>query len=109
VVPDQYGDPEQEKIADAYVDDAHRIVACVNKCAGFSTEALESPLFVLTDVARDLQELSVKYETVLEQRDELLTSLKEIHGIMIDGQSSYKWFEAFKVADTAITKFKEYK
>jgi len=88
---------------------ARRIVACVNKCAGLSTEALESPLFVLTDVARDFQELSVKYEKLLEQQDELLNALDRVHYTMSDVQSTYKWMEAREIAGSTLRKFKEYK
>jgi len=57
-------------------ENARRIVACVNACAGLSIEGLESPLFVLTDVARDIQYLSFRYGKALEQRDELLELIK---------------------------------
>jgi len=109
VVRDGFGDPEQEKIADAYADDARRIVACVNKCAGLSTEALESPLFVLTDVARDFQELSMRYGKLLEQQDELLNALDRVYYTMSNVQSTYKWIEAREIAGSTLRKFKEYK
>ncbi len=51
-------------------DDARRIVACVNFCAGVSTENLENNEKLLW--------LAEQYNTVKTQRDELLTALEEI-------------------------------
>ena len=48
--------------------DARRIVACVNACAGISTENLEDNLPV--------KELARRYNKALRQRDELLAALE---------------------------------
>lgn len=50
------------------VANARRIVACVNSCAGISTENLEDNLPV--------KELADRYNAVLKQRDELLEALE---------------------------------
>ncbi|OZA27567.1 MAG: hypothetical protein B7X93_08820 [Hydrogenophilales bacterium 17-61-9] len=49
---------------------ARRIVACVNACAGISAENLEDNLPV--------KELALRYNAVLQQRDETLALLQEI-------------------------------
>jgi hypothetical protein len=51
-------------------EDARRIVACVNACAGISTENLEDNL--------PLKELAHRYNKTLKQRDKLLTALKRL-------------------------------
>jgi hypothetical protein len=48
---------------------ARRIVACVNACAGISTENLEENLPV--------KELALRYNAALKQRDELLQSFNQ--------------------------------
>lgn len=49
---------------------ARRIVACVNACAGVSTENLEDNAPVL--------ELALRYNAVIKQRDDLLALMIEI-------------------------------
>lgn len=49
-----------------------RIVACVNACAGISTENLKENLPV--------KELARRYNAVIRQRDELLAVLETEHG-----------------------------
>ena len=49
-------------------NDARRVVACLNACAGISTENLEDNLPV--------KELADRYNAVLKQRDELLEALE---------------------------------
>lgn len=62
-------------------EDARRIVACVNACAGISTEGLESGKWTVTVVARELL-------VVIEQRDQLLEALKfMVERFDIDGCS----------------------
>lgn len=51
-------------------DDARRIVACVNACAGISTENLEDN--------KPLIELAMAYNVALRQRDELLAAAEAI-------------------------------
>ena len=42
LVPDNNGEATQNLIANASENDARRIVACVNACAGIETETIES-------------------------------------------------------------------
>jgi len=56
---------------------ARRIVACVNACAGIPTEALDAG--VLHDIGDELQ-----------QRDELLATLKEINAIALHETMSFE-------------------
>ena len=42
LVPDNNGEATQDLIANASENDARRIVACVNACAGIETETIES-------------------------------------------------------------------
>ena len=49
--------------------DARRIVACVNACAGISTENLEDNV--------PIKELARRYNETLKQRDELLAALEQ--------------------------------
>ena len=61
-------------LADMCCDDqkanARRIVACVNACAGISTENLEDN--------KPLIELAMAYNVALRQRDELLAFAEEV-------------------------------
>lgn len=61
-----YGDAERKKA------DARRIVACVNACAGISTENLEA--LVGTSI---LARANRHFDTAIKQRDELLDALEE--------------------------------
>lgn len=54
-------------------EDARRIVACVNACAGISTENLEDN--------KPIIELANAYNVALRQRDELLAALEYIRGL----------------------------
>ncbi len=56
---------------------ARRIAACVNACAGISTENLEDNLPV--------KELADRYNAVLKQRDMLLEAIEKIAKTEIDG------------------------
>lgn len=58
-------------------DDARRIVACVNACAGISTENLEENLPV--------KELARRYNKTLRQRDKLLAALVHIQQVACSG------------------------
>lgn len=53
---------------DASPEDARRIVACWNACAGISTENLEEN--------HSVKWLAEQYNTAVNQRDELLAELK---------------------------------
>lgn len=66
---------------------ARRIVACVNACAGISTELLECPGGNVAKVAGRL----------MKQRDELLASLTEIAELDI-----LKYHHAYAIAKGAI-------
>lgn len=54
-------------------NDARRVVACLNACAGISTENLEDNLPV--------KELADRYNAVLKQRDELLAALEAVQAV----------------------------
>ena len=55
-------------------DTARRIVACVNACAGITTEALERELAEEHGFVRAFQR---EREKLIEQRDELLAALRD--------------------------------
>ena len=76
-------------------DNARRIVACVNACAGIPTELLEAGNGV-ADAVRHFQ----------IQRDELLAALKEISQIAnkMDGQDWDEIEAARIIANSAIAK-----
>ena len=80
------------------IADAERIVACVNACAGISTEALE-------EAARSGKRVS---EMLLQQRDDLLRALKGLVDLD-DGDESFAWdYEAeFEAGRAAIAKVKQ--
>ena len=67
--------------------DARRIVACINACAGISTEQLECPGGNVAKVAGRL----------MKQRDELLAALTEIAELDI-----LKYHHAYAIAKGAI-------
>ena len=72
-------------------DNARRIVACVNFCAGISTENLEDnePLSWLTE----------QYNAVKDQRDELLAALQGMIDIANDSQGVAGYHLNGEVAD----------
>lgn len=59
-----------DRTIDTDYENARRIVACVNACAGISTENLEDNLPVL--------QLARRYNQTLKQRDELLAAAEAI-------------------------------
>lgn len=71
---DEHGEKEEISFPEMSGEDARRIVACVNACAGMPTDDLEEMVKqggnvrVLADFANDL----------LQQRDKLLAALEEI-------------------------------
>lgn len=73
---------------------ARRIVACVNACAGISTENLEENLPV--------KELARRYNETLKQRDELLYALERIAA----GPGDNRLLTAIQWAKDAIEKVK---
>ena len=63
------GDKDGGTIGEIYTeDDASRIVACVNACAGLPTEVLER---------YKLGVIGVDYKSTKQQRDELLAALEQ--------------------------------
>ena len=64
-------DPEGTPVAILSWDDYIRARACVNACAGISTDNLEENLPV--------KELARRYNAALRQRDELLAALKSVN------------------------------
>lgn len=81
---------EDDLLAFAFsTEDARRIVACVNACAGIPTELIEQGGFAAVPVAT--------HREVKQQRDELLAALKESQEFMEycwrDVQMSYYAFE----------------
>jgi hypothetical protein len=54
--------------------DARRAVACVNACAGFTTEAIEKQIEAGSGIIRAFQ---VERDALKKQRDELLATLKK--------------------------------
>lgn len=57
-----------EMMPDQQRENARRIVACINACSGFSTEALEAQVLAGRGIIRAFQ----------DQRDDLIAALKEI-------------------------------
>lgn len=53
---------------------ARRIVACVNACAGISTEVLEQGIDAVFGLAHDMRQ---ERNALVRQRDELLTALEK--------------------------------
>jgi len=51
--------------------DVRRVWACVNACAGSSTEALEE----MVDSGRSVANMAMLYERAMDQRDEMLRCL----------------------------------
>lgn len=78
---------------DVTEDNARRIVACVNFCAGISTENLEGNEKLLW--------LAEQYNAVKLQRDELLAALDEISKL-----PSYRQDECSEMARDATVKAK---
>lgn len=56
-------------------EDARRIVACVNACAGISTEQLDSWASMGRPILQSLKELKDEADREAEQRDALLEAL----------------------------------
>lgn len=63
------------------IEDARRIVACVNACAGISTEWLEKNAAMLQSMAEDIQNVSCQLDEAKAQRDELLAEVEEWRAI----------------------------
>ncbi len=77
--------PNGEPVAVCYCNDesgddakenARRIVACVNACAGISTANLEENI--------PIKELASRYNEALQQRDTLLAALKKLSGMKLN-------------------------
>jgi hypothetical protein len=77
----EIADRNQNRICfDVTEDDARRIVACVNACAGMETELLEN-VAMLGETLLARFELLKKQEAKLKsQRDELLAALEDLVG-----------------------------
>lgn len=56
-------------------DDAQRIVACVNACAGIPTGALED---MVTPIRQHLNSADIHAAKLVKQRDELLAALEKL-------------------------------
>ena len=83
------------------VANARRIVACVNACAGISTENLEDNLPV--------KELADRYNAALKQRDMLLDVLKQIAKVETHGgdiSSSWTLISVKHLAQGVVEKVK---
>ena len=95
-------------------DDAHRIVACVNACAGipdpekFVNDARFYSHETVTAIVKERDELMINLRCALEQRDELLRALKGLVDLD-DGDESFAWdHEAeFEAGRAAIAKVKQ--
>ena len=76
---------------DEWEDNARRIVACVNACAGIDTDELESlPRGLLTDPSCD--QYAADNATLCAQLDELLAAANNLHDVM----GRYHTEQAFK-------------
>lgn len=60
------------------LENARRIVACVNACEGISTEQLDSWLCMSRPIRKSLEELKAEADREGKQRDELLAALQRI-------------------------------
>lgn len=79
---------------------ARRIVACINACAGFSTEDLEiAP-------EKSLHNLALFSKQLNEQREELLEALENMVSMMDSGDEHGHGSEWYKKAKSAIAKAK---
>ena len=67
------------------LDNARRIVACVNACAGISTENLEDN--------KPIIELARAYNEALRQRDDLLAALEAMRSVCFDRRKAVEEFE----------------
>ena len=83
---------------DEYTANARRIVACVNKCAGFTTAKLEGDDLVL--VPRD------EFRGTLQQRDELLKAAKSARRALAHANENCHglYSDAYDEISEAITK-----
>ena len=74
------------------IENARRIVACVNACAGVRTEALEHRAHLLKAVDDDIAQLTA-------QRDQLLVALQGMIDITNDSQGVAGYHLSGEVAD----------
>lgn len=96
---------------------ARRIVACVNACAGISTEILESPSWKIAmqsslSMWQSYCEKKMQLEDAIEQRDELLAALQTFVDEHEECTDAADWMafmcstEALHVAEEAIASVK---
>ena len=81
---------------------ARRIVACVNACAGISTEVLEQGIDAVFGLAHNMRQ---ERNALVRQRDELLTALESI--LAADAsENDHEYYRALDLARAAIAKVK---
>lgn len=64
--------------ASEQIENARRIVACVNACAGIKTEKLEAVAFLSPHLPDGLKDKAIDYAELLQQRDKLLAALNDL-------------------------------
>ena len=89
-------------------ENARRIVACVNACAGIPSEDLERYYNAGGGIDEAMEEASLRDQVcVVKQRDELLAALSELTstvGLAIDGATGW---DAHKNARALLARLKE--
>lgn len=89
-------------------EDARRLVACVNACAGIPTEDLERYYNAGSGLDEAMEEASLRDQVcVVRQRNELLQALSELTstvGLAIDGSTGW---DAHKNARALLARLKE--
>ena len=84
---------------------ARRIVACVNACAGYSTDALESGISVVRTAQKNMEARALAEA----QRDELAAALRgfvdsTLYGAAHDARRAHEFRPLFDAARSALAK-----
>ncbi len=69
-------------------ENARRIIACVNACAGIETDKLEAVAFLYPHLPAGLKDSAIEYSEIKSQRDELIAAIKQTldeNGHLADG------------------------
>lgn len=97
---------DRDAISERIKEDARRIVACVNACAGMETEILEN-MTILGNTLLDRLDLRKRREAELKsQRDEMLEALEAITGGLETSTKPECLSRIHKIAEDAIAKAK---
>ena len=86
------------------LENARRIVACVNACQGIGTEQLESWLCMSRPILQSMKELKAEADREAKQRDDLLEALDgtlQVYGGKYDGEMLPKSSSELELIDMA--------